>query len=632
MKFLSLDVILRQAAAAFKRFPITIVLAWIATLAQVSMTAESAEMEGSWYPDIFQGCLLGLPLSLGVYLFAERRKAALKWPLLLLVLGFCVAYIIWLSPGDFLSFWRLSWRVWLFAVLLIAGHIWVAIAPYMGQTEPLGFWRFNQTMLARLLQSALFSAVLIVGINLAILALDVLFKANIDYKTYAYVLEVILGTFSVWYFAAGVPADFQEINTPAPFPKSLKIFSQYILIPLVMLYGAILYAYGAKILVTWQLPRGWVSLLIMWYEVLGMLAILLVTPLRDSDEHPWIKRFTRYFFRASLPLLVLLYVAVGVRVGNYGITESRYYLLVLGLWAGGIALYFLLSKVKNIKVLPLTLVMIAVVSLLGPWNAFNVSKQSQLSRLRHALARNGYLDARGLSDTAKGKPLNDWEMVNMRDIVGYLVNNECVEDLQRLSSYQLPQMTNVHGHQGRIKKNRIYRSYDYYTGTIDTTDKITALLFGTRSIKSAASLALQQDSEDNSATVDRTQNSAHVPVDGFATITNFHAGCYSHSDAANDSSEVWWVQRAKNDSVSCQLVRHQSAYFLKYVKGTKVTSLNITPFLDKIVAIPADSIQQRDMILDTAGVRLVLTLAHRSMPTGPKPLQFLQITGWMMIK
>ena len=47
-----------------------------------------------------------------------------------------------------------------------------------------------------------------------------------------------------------------------------------------VLYVAIRYAYLGRILVKWQLPEGWVSVLLLALAVAGILALLLIHPLR----------------------------------------------------------------------------------------------------------------------------------------------------------------------------------------------------------------------------------------------------------------------------------------------------------------------------------------------------------------
>ncbi|TAL62636.1 MAG: DUF4153 domain-containing protein, partial [Bacteroidetes bacterium] len=184
---------------------------------------------------------------------------------------------------------------------------------------------------------------------------------------------------------AGVPQNLDELETTTDYPKGLKIFTQFVLLPLVTIYLIILYAYGIKIIIQWELPKGWVSWLVNAFSVFGILSLLLIWPIRNEEGNKWISNFARWFYRALFPLIILLGVAIGKRVMQYGITENRYFVLVVALWLVGIATYFLLSKTKNIKTIPVSLCIIAFLSSFGPWGAFSISEISQVNRLEKLL-------------------------------------------------------------------------------------------------------------------------------------------------------------------------------------------------------------------------------------------------------
>ncbi len=179
------------------------------------------------------------------------------------------------------------------------------------------------------------------------------------------------------FFLAGVPADTKELDNDRSYPKGLKIFTQYVLIPLATVYVLILLAYEVKLLAEWSLPKGLVSNLILGYAVFGILSILLVYPVREQEGNKWIKTYARSFYFLLIPLLILLFLALGRRISAYGITEDRYFLLVLACWLLFITAYFLLSKKQNIKMIPISLCLLALLSVYGPQSAFSVSTYSQ---------------------------------------------------------------------------------------------------------------------------------------------------------------------------------------------------------------------------------------------------------------
>ena len=42
---------------------------------------------------------------------------------------------------------------------------------------------------------------------------------------------VIAGVFETWFFLAGVPKNLEELDESDDYPKGLKIFTQYVLLP-----------------------------------------------------------------------------------------------------------------------------------------------------------------------------------------------------------------------------------------------------------------------------------------------------------------------------------------------------------------------------------------------------------------
>jgi hypothetical protein len=152
-----------------------------------------------------------------------------------------------------------------------------------------------------------------------------------------------------------------------------------------------LYAYLVKIVVTWDWPKGWVANLVLGFSITGIFSLLLIHPLVHKGEERWILRFSRWFYIAEIPLVAILLLAIGRRVQEYGMTESRYFVVFLGLWLAVMTAYFLIRRGASIKVIPASLCALAFLASVGPWSAFDVSERSQLSRLEARLTANQIL-------------------------------------------------------------------------------------------------------------------------------------------------------------------------------------------------------------------------------------------------
>jgi hypothetical protein len=226
------------------------------------------------------------------------------------------------------------------------------------------------------------------GLAGALLALDQLLGFEIKEIYYGRVWFYMAGLGSVWMFLAHIPNRVEE-TVETGYPKGLQVFAQYILMPLVLIYLVILYIYGIKIAIAGTLPIGWVSNLILAFSVVGMLALLLLHPLSESEENKWVNRFTRGFYLALIPLLVLLFIAALTRINAYGFTELRYALLALAIWLSGITLYMLLTRNKKIRAIPLSLFFTVLWVFFVPgFNLHDISKNSQTERLQLLLKSN----------------------------------------------------------------------------------------------------------------------------------------------------------------------------------------------------------------------------------------------------
>jgi len=383
-KLPSLTNLLKESGATLKRFPLVIIAAVAATFIAMYLihTAYSDRKEVEYLWKVIMCCYLGLNLFLAAELFSESKELIAKRLLLqLFALGLIICYYFILP--DFKDFGvREIARYILYALGL---HLLVSFAPFINTGNINGFWQYNKTLFLRFLTSALYCGVLFIGLALALLAIDNLFKVDLNDDLYADLWWFLAGVFNTWFFLAGIPKQFPALNTTIHYPKGLKIFTQFVLLPLVTIYLLILYAYGAKITIAMELPKGWVSYLVIYFSIAGILSLLLIWPIRESEGNGWIKIFSRWFYTALYPLIILLALAIYERVSQYGITENRYFVLLIAAWLVGIATYFLISKTKNIKLIPISLCFTAFLSSFGPWGVFSISEKSQVGRLKKIL-------------------------------------------------------------------------------------------------------------------------------------------------------------------------------------------------------------------------------------------------------
>jgi hypothetical protein len=392
MRLPSVRVMMVAARQTIARFPFSIGFAVVGSLAALIVVDRDIKADDPWFVlnNVFVASTLGIALCAAGVFAAERtgsgrgRTLAIQALLAVLVVGygFTLPTDIYSPPHLF------GIRHWL---LLLAVHLLVAFAPFTRRGETQAFWQFNKALFLRLLIAALYTGVLQLGLSIALAATNHLFELHIAEERYLQLWIVLLGVFNTWFFFSGVPTRLDELETDTSYPRGLKLFTQYVLLPLVVVYLVILYAYVVKIGVTWDWPKGWVANLVLGFSVTGVFSLLLIHPLIHRGEEGWILRFSRWFYIAELPLVMVLLLAIGRRVQEYGMTENRYFVVLMGLWLGVMTVYFLLRRGASIKVIPASLCALAILSSFGPWGAFNVSERSQMRRLEATLTATGIL-------------------------------------------------------------------------------------------------------------------------------------------------------------------------------------------------------------------------------------------------
>ena len=386
MRFPSIETAAREARATLIRFPLSIVSGLTGMVVVMKMTGAHTE---PWQPRLLATAVLGLALFTASVTTAERRGVATGARWLVdgaILLGLALLYRASNGWTDQTSFLR-------FAQLQLIAHLLVAVGPYaIGRREVdrrlEGFWQYNRFLFLRYLIAAFYAAVLWIGLSVALGALDKLFGMKVPGETYFKLWAIMAFGFHPWFFLAGVPRNFAGLDTLDDYPVGLKVFTQFVLMPLVAVYLVILTAYLGKIIITRTWPGGWIGYLVSSVSTVGVLALLLVHPIRERADSRWVNWYGRWWFVAILPSLAMLLMAIGKRLEQYGVTEPRYFLLVLALWMLGLSLYYGITASRNIKLIPMSLAVVAVLASAGPWGAYAISRRSQVSRLDRILQAN----------------------------------------------------------------------------------------------------------------------------------------------------------------------------------------------------------------------------------------------------
>ncbi|MBU5677333.1 DUF4153 domain-containing protein [Alkaliphilus sp. MSJ-5] len=379
---------------------------------------------------------IGIPLCLCIKVFFERKQSLNKGIKLGIYLSAIVAlilyYLFMLKDVNNISISR-------YIAFSISLYLTFSFIPYFFKKE--NYELYVITLFNRFVTTYLYSVILFLGLVAIIFTINILFTANISARIYFDLWLIVVGIFAPAFFLADIPEFGQKLNI-REYSKVLKVLLLYIVMPLIVAYSAILYVYFIKILVTAQWPQGILANLVLWFSIISTIVIFFIYPLRNTNQ--WVKTFISFFPKLLIPLLIMMFVSIGIRINAYGITENRYFVLVAGLWVTGCMLYYILNRNPKNIVFTISLAIISVMVVTGPLSGYSVSKFSQNMRFEKILKANNMISNDKIIKPSSAIAKTDREQIS--SILLYFQNKHDLEDLKYLpKDFEIGQTKDVFG-------------------------------------------------------------------------------------------------------------------------------------------------------------------------------------------
>ena len=449
--------------SSVKRFPITLIISTI--LAFCLIYLQESRIAGSSKETLEKISLvlgLAIPLSLCIKLIIEKFfKDNINIALLIHLIGaglLVLYYFFFIPDYDLIA----GSRYLVTMIFLILSFLYI---PRIKNDDNYEYYIMN--IYYNFALTFIYSFVLYLGVSAIFLTIDGLFDVNIKVQFYYYMFLIVSLIFAISLFTSKIPEIEEEFND-IEYTRSLKILILYIVIPLISIYTAILYVYFGKIIVTMDWPRGLVSHLVLWYSTISVGIIFLVTPI--LEENKLAKNFKIWFPKIVLPILLMMFIAIWKRVSQYGITENRYYLIVLGLWVTGIMLYFSLKKpLKNI-IIPITLSIVMINSVFGPLSSFAISKASQNKRLEKILNANNMIAS---GEIIPNESISSEDKKEINNIISYFHNNHGLGAIKSLPrDVTINKIETLTGFKYEAYNPYIYNEGIYFNYSINQSESI----------------------------------------------------------------------------------------------------------------------------------------------------------------
>ena len=170
-----------------------------------------------------------------------------------------------------------------------------------------------------------------------------------------------------------------------------EVLINWIFTPTLIVYALLLHLYVIKILVAVSLPRGGVAYLVFGF-ILTAFAVRLLRELVEKRVAEWF--YARFSFVILLPTL-LFWVGAARRVGEYGLTDQRVYLLVCGCVMTLAVIFFFLRSGRYSWLFASAFVLFAAVAYVPALSPARIGMRSQRARFERLGRELGMLDAEG---------------------------------------------------------------------------------------------------------------------------------------------------------------------------------------------------------------------------------------------
>ena len=345
-RFSMLDIIV-MAEQICRRFPVTICyIVYAVIVAEMSIWDYKIDSAFQYT------AILGPLLTLAAYIWCEpyaKSRAGIKTFVQVIVNLAIIGDLVYMLMTEHFGEAETAGH----AVAVAASAIAIFFAPARGNV--IKAWRFSYRQTVSAVIAALISSAVEIAIVIIMMALLLLLKYGDDMARMILTMAIVLAVaLPMMIFISRIPYPDDANLDRHEEPRIIVALVKYLFLPLLGAYMLVLYIYGIKILVTWELPEGYVT-----WSVTALVAEVLVVefflfPLSEKSLRPLGGLIKTALPALTLPLLVLMSVAIGYRINQYGFTTDRLYVLTFKIWCYMIMGYLFIDRCRHINPIPLS--------------------------------------------------------------------------------------------------------------------------------------------------------------------------------------------------------------------------------------------------------------------------------------
>ncbi len=416
-----------------ERYPLTVLL--IVALTINNMFTINQDYNVSYYESTL---MIGILLSLVAEQLYQRFFKPLKMRLLLMGSALVVMFVYHLMIGGQVDHAiAFSVKTDVFILILITAFIWIPSIKCQ--------LRFSQSFLVvfkAFFTTVLFCLIISIGISTILLAIDALLF-DTSFTIWFQLLNVVGTLFGPVFFLTFIPlyignkdadmseADrqkrYEEISRATAKSKQFDLLILFVFIPLVVVYTIVLLIYILSNLTSALFTENVLEPLLISYTITVLVIYLLAS---EVDHH--VSHFFRLVIpKVLLPIVLFQTVASIVKINETGMTYGRYYVIVFGVF-GTITgfIYAFLSSKKTNWLAPI-LIVISIISVTPPVDAFTVSRYSQINLVKGILESYNMLNDGQVEPNAE---VSEADQIKLTEVIEYLDEMDDLDEVEWLPS------------------------------------------------------------------------------------------------------------------------------------------------------------------------------------------------------
>lgn len=354
----SIPRLMHAVERAFVRFPISVIY-FICAVIVLDIAV--------WYGNIddayLYSAVFGMTATLAVYLWCERYEShdsnpryLTMWSQVAINAVIIVDFIYLLTLGRSCNAAEVAGHT----AALAASAIAVLFVPFRdGQLRE---WMFTLRQLLSGGIAVTIGSIAGFAFLVMIFALMALYRfgSNPVVNVLFSLATVVSLSLTYVIFISRIP-ERDSIAVGASFQRITEVIGKYLLLPLLGLYMALLYGYALKILATWELPEGNVTIPVAVFVAEVLVVEFILWPVSLKKIRPAGEYIKLLIPLQTLPLLVLMSVGIGYRINEYGFTPDRLYALAFNIWCYVVMVGLIIDRCRHINWIPVSFAIAMVV-------------------------------------------------------------------------------------------------------------------------------------------------------------------------------------------------------------------------------------------------------------------------------